>query len=282
MRIAISTMEKFDNRVTDSVGSSRIRGSWLIKYWPEAEEYYIGHKYDVMIFQKVYWPNMLDAFEGIKIMDICDPDWVEGKPVLEYVDKCDATVVSTPALRDYMLKFRPKAKIICIPDRVDLSVHEPYKKKRHEGIAKTLVWFGYNHNSHYLFKTFEHIIPKGLELTIISDQPFNPPTQYSELKVKNIPYAYPGVHREIPKYDMVLMPETNDDLRGKFKSNNKTLTAWALGMQVVKVTADLNRVMGPTERQKEADKRIKEIKEKWDVKISVQEYKDLIDSVKKA
>ena len=72
MKIGICTMEKFDNRVVNSVGSSRIRVRWLLKYWPEAEEYIIGKEYDVLIFQKVYWKPMMQSFEGIKILDICE------------------------------------------------------------------------------------------------------------------------------------------------------------------------------------------------------------------
>lgn len=270
-------MEKFDNRVKDSVGSSRIRGRWLIKYWSDAEEYVIGKEYDVIIFQKVYWENMAKEFKGIKILDICDPDWLEGKPVLEYTDSMDAIVTSTKPLADYMKKFRLKSNIICIPDRVDLSEHN--KKTKHEGRASKIVWFGFSQNIHYIYKTFPDIIKKNLELTVISDQPFNPPLQYQSLKVVNIPYSYPNVHREIIKSDMVLMPETTDDLRGGFKSNNKTLTAWALGMPVVKVPEDLDRFMDENERQKEADLRYKEVVEKWNVTQSVVEYRQLIEGI---
>lgn len=281
MRIAFCTMEKFDNRVKDSVGSSRIRGNWLIKYWPEAEEYVIGKEYDVIIFQKVYWNKMADEFKGIKILDICDPDWIEGKPVLEYVDKMDAVATATPALAEYMLKFRPGKNIICIPDRIDLEEHDKYRRTKHEGVAQNIVWFGYHQNIHYLYKTLDYIIAKGLTLTIVCDQPFNPPAQYHALKFKNVPYSYPGVHQEIVKADMLLLPETTDDLKGKYKSNNKTLTGWALGMPVVAVPEDLDKYMDPIARQKEADERYQEIKDKWDVKLSVEDYKKLIEGIKK-
>lgn len=280
MKIAFCTMEKFDNRVKDSVGSSRIRGNWLIKYWEEAEEYMIGQKYDVMIFQKVYWQsfkNNANTYQGVKILDICDPDWLEGKPVMEYVDFMDATVTSSPALAEYIQKMRPNARVICIPDRIDLSVHQ--KKEKHQGVLKKLVWFGYSTNVHYIEKTFPDIIQKGIELTVISDQPYNPGIQYQNLKVNNVPYSYPGVHKEITKCDAVLMPISNDDLRGTFKSNNKTLTAWALGMPVIALPQDLDRFKTAESRQLEGDLRRKEIEEQWDVKLSVQEYKDLIAEI---
>jgi hypothetical protein len=277
MKVAFCTMEKFDNRVKDSVGSSRIRGNWLIKYWQDAEEYVIGQEYDVMIFQKVYWQsfkNNASDFKGIKILDICDPDWLEGKPVMEYVDFMDATVTSTQALADFIKKVRPNARVLCIPDRMDLEVHK--RKQKHEGLLKKLVWFGYSTNVHYIEKTFADVITKGLELTIISDQPYNPGVAYENLKVINVPYAWPSVNKEIIKADTVLMPVSNDDLRGIFKSNNKTLTAWALGMPVIQLPQDLERFKTAEARQAEADKRRKEIEKDWDVKISVKEYQDLL------
>ena len=42
-KIGVSTMERFDNRRSQSVGSSRIRARWLLHYWPEAEEYKINY-----------------------------------------------------------------------------------------------------------------------------------------------------------------------------------------------------------------------------------------------
>ena len=68
MKVAILTMEKSENREPGSVGSSRIRGEWLWKYWDEAEEYGIGKRYSAIIFQKVYDKKYLIPFEGIKIL----------------------------------------------------------------------------------------------------------------------------------------------------------------------------------------------------------------------
>ena len=89
------TMEKMDNRTFNSVGSSRIRARWLLPYWKEAEEYVIGKKYDVIIFQKVFWSSFKENgnYKGIKILDLADPDWLENKPVFEYIDWVDATTV---------------------------------------------------------------------------------------------------------------------------------------------------------------------------------------------
>ena len=41
--VALCTMEKFDNRMPNSVGSSRIRMRWMLPYWEQAEEFIITH-----------------------------------------------------------------------------------------------------------------------------------------------------------------------------------------------------------------------------------------------
>lgn len=279
--VGFCSMERFDNRVFNSVGSSRIRVRWLINEWPEAEEFLIGKDYEVLIFQKVYWKQMMQQFKGIKILDLCDPDWLEGKPVLEYVDMADATTTSTQALADYIKKLRPNARVLCIPDRIYKPDHQPVKKD-FIGDAKSAVWFGYSQNIHYIYKTFDELIRRKLSLTVVCESPFTAPVGYSNLQVYNVPFTFPGVNREIIKHDLVLFPDVStQDERGKFKSNNKTLQAWACGMPVARTPDDLERFMNPEERKKESELRLKEIDEKWDVKISVQEYKDLIEEIKK-
>lgn len=278
--IGILTMEKMDNRVLNSVGSSRIRARWLLNYWPEAEEYVIGKYYEIMIFQKVYWDSMMREFKGIKILDLCDPDWLEGKPVFQFVDLADAVTTSTEPLAEYIRKLRPKALVQCIPDRVYIPEHKPVKTK-HEGVLKKVCWIGYSHNVHYIVSTFDELIRAGLTLTIISDKPYNPPLMYRDkLKIENVPWSYETIFKEIVKNDAVLLPEPKGDERAKYKSNNKVLQTWAQGMPVIMLPKDLDRFMDPKEREKESKKRLQEIKDKWDVRYSVDEYRELIKKIK--
>ena len=279
--IAISTMEKFDNRQKNTVGSSRIRARWLLNYWKEAEEYKMGKNYDVMIYQKVYWKKMMEKFDGIQILDICDPDWLEKKPVFEFVDLADATVTSSEPLAQYIQKIRPSAKVVCIPDRMYLPELTPVKSK-HEGKIRSMVWFGYSQNTHYLQKTFDELLKNDIKLTIISNQPYTPPYAFQKLEVENIPYDYNTVNSELIKHDALLMPAPSDDIKGQYKSNNKVLIGWALGLPVVSTADELDAMMDAKVRKIESEKRLKEIREKWDVKISVQEYKQLIAEIREA
>jgi hypothetical protein len=279
--IAWMTMEKFDNRVSNSVGSSRIRVRWLLNYWTEAEEYIIGKKYQVHIYQKVYWGPMMDAFTGIKILDLCDPDWLENKPVFEFVDKVDAVTTSTEELAKYVRKIRPNALVKCIPDRIYLPEAIPVKTE-YSDILKSVVWFGYSRNSHYLTRTFEEIIKRDLKLIIVADAPIEPPLMYrGKIDIHNVNYNYTAVNKEMIKYDAVLMPDPFGDERAKYKSNNKTLQAWALGMPVIRTPDDFNRLASKEVRVNEVKAKRKEVEEKWRVELSVKEYKDLNEEIKK-
>jgi len=60
-----------------NIGSSTIRCDWVIKQWPEAKRFKFGENPDCIIYQKAYWIDHMKEYKGIKILDICDPDWLE-------------------------------------------------------------------------------------------------------------------------------------------------------------------------------------------------------------
>ncbi len=277
----ILTMERMDNRMINSVGSSRIRARWLLNYWEEAEEYVIGKKYDVLLFQKVYWDNMIKNFKGIKILDLADPDWLEGKPVFEFIDLCDAVTTSTEPLAEYIRKMRPKAFVQCVPDRVYIPEHKPIKEI-HKGTLRKVCWFGYSGNTHYLMNTFDELISRDIELTIISNATYDPPLAYRDrLNIVNVAYDYGTLFKELIKADAVLMPDPHGDAKAKYKSNNKTLESWALGMPVITLPTDIDKFMSADARRKESRKRLQEIKDDWSVEKSVDDYREIIEKIKK-
>jgi hypothetical protein len=281
MIIGYSCMEQFDNRELNAVGSSRIRGRWLWENWKaeypedECERYVIGKKYDAMIFQKVYWKPMLKAYEGIKIIDLCDPDWLEGRDVMEYVSMCDYCTTSTEPLAEYIRKF-VKTPVKCIPDRVELKEHTP--RGEHIGRAKKIAWFGYSHNTHYLHQTLEALKEYALELHVISNQAFQSPVGIGFNNIVNHNYSYPNVHDLIKTCDLYLSPERMD-AKGIYKSSNKELTAMALGVPVVRTQDDLERLLDADERNKQVTSDLQEVGEKWDIKYSVRELKGILSEI---
>jgi len=284
---AILTFERYHGR--RDIGSSRIRGHWLLKYWPEAEEFVQGREYDTIIYQKVYWPEHARAFKGVKILDLCDPDFLSFVyQTKEMIEEVDAVTVSTESLKNAIEAFTDKP-VIHIPDRLDLEYHKEKKDHRGNGKAKTLVWFGYSTGFHLLKACLSDIRKLELNLIVISDSGFMLPLNFLPpesgpkedkfyIEVTNLPWKLGTVNSDIIKGDFVINPRSQLG-KWKYKSNNKTLTSWALGMPVAHNEGELKKFMDEEARVKESERRLKEIQDKWDVKYSVEEYKKLIDEI---
>lgn len=269
MKIGFVLFSKYHQK--KDIGSSRMRGEYLIKNMPEAEEFIQGKKYDVIVFQKVYWKEMMRSFKGIKILDLCDPDWHEtGIEIVKFLNLVDAITTSTEALKKEVEQFTD-TPVYYIPDRLDFESLPKLKTHKIEGgKAKTCVWFGYSHN----IESVEPAIPKlkkeGLTLKIISDG------NYNSQGVENVKWDIQTAYKEIQKADFALFPEYKSG-KYTYKSNNKTILSWALGLPVAKTADDVEKFLYPVERIKEVKKRLKEVKEKYDVKQSAKELMNIIN-----
>jgi len=272
----------FDHDRDKREGSSRIRCEWLIKYWPEAEEYKIGKNYDVILFQKVYFPEFMERFNGIKIMDFCDPEWLEGLPVRKCIELADAVTVSSEGLYQFFNIAIKNKPVKLIKDRVDMEINK--QKKIHKGQAKTVVWFGYSQNAHVLKDTIKRLKEFDLDLIIISDNNVSKSlcgtlnADYLD-KIKFYHFNEKTYNEQIIKGDIVLLPQSIRP-RDRFKSENKTVHSWSLNMPVANTLEGLIRLMDESERIKETEKNMKIVLEEYQVKKSVEEYKKLIDEIK--
>ncbi len=270
MNVAMLTMEQHDNRRGNSVGSSRIRGRWMMKYCKEIVPFANGVDYDAVIYQKAYYKEHMAAFKGVKIFDICDPDWLDNRPITEVAQLVDAFTVPTEALQKFLQQITDKPVVI-IPDRIDPEEHTPIKEK-HYGKARTAVWYGYSNNQVILDQAMICLQTEMIQLVVISDR------NYPAADV-NVAYDYGTINDEIIKHDMVLMPEVTGNYRHSFKSNNKTISAWALKMPVANTPEDIIRFKDPEERNKEAELRYNEVMTHYHVKQSGPQYLELIKSI---
>ncbi len=274
MKIGILKFEQF--RGQKNLGSSKIRGQWLIDRWDDAEEFVQGQKYDAVIYQKAYFVDHAKLFKGIKIFDLCDPDFMHwGYKTKEMLDACDAVTTSTEALAESMRAFTDKP-VVCIPDRINLD--EITTKKYHKGDAKWVVWFGYSTNFDMLKPVVAILKHLKLNLMVISDGGFSLGMGNDKIELKNYPFNWQTAYDDIMEGDIVINPQSTKG-RWKYKSNNKTLLSWALGMPVAENVNDLKKFIGEEERRREQVAKYKELREKWDVKYSVEEYKKLINSL---
>lgn len=273
-RIGLHLFEKHHGR--KNIGSSRIRGHWLANNWEEAEIFKMGNDYDVCLYQKSYWVQHAKNFKGIKILDICDPDWLHwSHQFMEMIEEVDAITTSTEELAKSIRNFTDK-KVICIPDRLDLSLYKG--RKFHAGQAQSVVWFGYSSGFDMVKSTLNFLKKHKLDLIVIADKGFIMPSGYNDINLTNYKWNIDTVNDDIRNGDIVINPQGNNG-KWKYKSNNKTLTSWALGMPVATNLDELKKFLDPDERTKEVELRRKELKEKWDIKQSIREYQNLIESI---
>lgn len=285
--IRFFTFSMFHNKIPP-VGSTKIRVENLLKYWPEADLYRYGEKPDVMIFQKVYVTydyKFIEHFEGIKILDICDPDWKDTPDIFikDTIDAVDAVVTSSKALRDY-LQDMTDTPCKLIRDRFDVSEFPPPKK--HFSEAKTAGWFGYSHNAQSLRLVVPSLETRNMNLVIISNEDpsawrwATKPELYRKNNYTFIKYDSDIQARaELQKADVAVFPK-GDRPFDRFKSENKSVIAELCGLPVVRDSDELDTMMSGLARQKYIDKVYNKLKGDYDCRVSVEEYKDLIDDIK--
>jgi len=230
MRGCIVPWEKWNGRAFGSIGSSMIRSRWLAEQWPDAFEWSHGAQFDALILQKCYWMDMVKDFRGPKILDMCDPDWMKSEAtscrLVEMSEYIDAITCSTDELSGVIRRIVRHIPVITIPDRLNLEYFTV--KKQHVERAKSVVWFGYYHKAvEVLNRVMPSLKARNLSLYVVSNTEFIPDNDHG-VEVSNIAWTPTNAFMDIQNGDFVINPPSVlRDLR--FKSNNKTLIAWALG-----------------------------------------------------
>lgn len=278
MKVRACTFEQFHNK--NNIGSTKLRVHNLIKYWGgDIALYKYGERPDVLIFQKVYctpdWKFPIN-FPGIKILDICDPDWLQGIPLKETMDAMDAITVPTEPLKEFLSQLTDKP-VLVIPDRHDLENVPPLKQ--HKGELKKLVWFGYSHNASVLKPSMKFLEREGYELTIVSDSnPLAERWASPNYKVTFKKHNWNTIYQDLAEADAAILPKGDRPI-DRFKSDNKTTLAWLAGLPVVTNLEELEAVKEESARQAQAELCYNKARNEYDVKQSVQEMKDLIDGL---
>lgn len=273
----------FDRDRNDKTGSARIRVHNLVKYEPSFERFAAGKKYEAVVFQKYYWLDYAQLFDGVKILDVCDPDWLQGNnatQVKQMIEYCDGIVANTDATAEY-IKLITDKPVKVIPDRHDMAIFK--EKKIHKGTAKSVVWFGYSHNAHVLELYVPKLLEMGLKLTIISDKHVSAAKLSPEYKAMENFVKWPDtieeVNKELIKHDFALLPVRRRP-QEQYKSNNKNTHAWAVGLPVANWGDDIDRLMDEAERIKDQEEHFESTKRDYDCKLSVQDLKDFINEIK--
>ena len=275
MKVRFFTFEQYHGK--NNIGSTRLRVHNLIKYWKDAELYKYGEKPDVMIFQKVYMQvdyKYIKHLDCIKILDMCDADWLDKQAIKETIDAVDAVTCSSEALTKFIQQLTDKP-VIFIDDRFDMEFVP--KPKVHKGKLKKLVYFGYKQNAELLKAAIPYLQRNKYKLTIISNEdPYLSDGDYEFVK-----YDEETIYEELQKHDACLLPADTRPV-GYFKSNNKTIKANLAGLPVVKTAEDIEEIIEPEKRQSIASMCYNKAIKSADCKISIKQYEDLIKELQNA
>lgn len=274
--------------------SVRFRAQWPAKYWPGADVYpnctRLFSDYDGYVFQKAYLSrragemiSSLRARDKVLAFDMCDADWLQStrheERLLKVLPLFDFAVSPTVALREWLACWVPA---YVIPDRLDLEVCF----RQHSGKLVTehsLVWFGYSHNLVELDRIWPELEDvlhlHSLPLTIISDAlpagwPHRARTWGDGRSPRFVRWTPEGADAEIARHTIALVPQSSP-----YKSNNRTLTAWALGLQTAESVNSLKNALSLmwNDRVHYLDRRQEEIRNCYDVRLSVKEWRDLFE-----
>lgn len=261
------------------VGSSFLRAEGIANNAADFEIWKQGRKYHSLIFQKVYWKEMMQLFKGPKILDLCDPDWLNGSVnIIEIGNLADAITCSSEALTAMVKKMFRKKIVIHVPDRLDFNIY-PAPKIQHNEFVKNVVWFGFVKNAYETLNQFSAIIKEyNLKLTIIADQPYTQPDAIYQLQPKYIQFNRHTAYNLLKDHDVVLNPRSAK-VSFKYKSNNKSVISWKLGLPVAETADQLRKLFTLNERINEANKKQLLVAQQYNISRSIAQYRSIIEEI---
>jgi hypothetical protein len=252
-------------------GSARIRAEWICQHWDGAQVYDGSQPlagYDLYVFQKAYliertrtWiqtaARWRDRGRCRLAFDLCDPDFLNReheRRLLNVLPLFDFAVASTEPIRDWLVRWMPA---YVIPDRVDVQeVQEIGRYIWRRTDKPRLIWAGYDRNAAAMDELLSTVEELGLELDVL---------------MIDDPLPFDEFWRRLLPYDVLLNPKP-DVPPFSYKSDNKTLIAWTLGMPVARTVDELRRLCEPAERWREMNVRRQHVREAWNISLSVNEW----------
>jgi hypothetical protein len=281
-KVGILTFEQWHSTV--DIGSSRIRGSWIAENWAEAELFVIGRKYSVVIFQKAYWLDFAMQFGGIKILDVCDPDFLDwNSPCIAMANRCDAVTASTQALATMISRYT-KTPCYCIPDRLHPFLLDAAKTVQPSfGTARTVGWFGYSSNYPSLDWAIPDLMQHGIDKLVVISRPETPyelPAHaLGKIELVFVAWNYDALLEQLSAVDIVINYK-RDYGKWQYKSNNKSVLSWALGIPVAHSPGELEALLPRQAREAEAARRLKQVRAEYNVSQTVEDLRRIIDAAR--
>ena len=260
-------------------GSSFLRAEELVNNADDFEIWKHGKEYNNLIFQKTYWKEMIELFKGPKILDLCDPDWIKERVnIIEIGNLVQAITCSSEKLRDQIQHYFPNKLIVYIPDRFNFKLF-PSPRGLHNDKAKKVVWFGYIDNAYETLGSLLATIQKhDLTLKIISNRAYINDI-VKQIKIEFVEYKQETAYWEIKDADIVLNPKSEKAFY-KYKSNNKSIIGWKLGLPVAENSKELEKFINPEIRNNEVFLKQKYIDIEYDILKSIEQYREIIKLIR--
>ena len=229
-----------------AAGSRLIRCEWVAAYWEGAEVYDGTQSFsdaDLVIFQKAYLSDrsrnllrQLHAWRSVShrpalCFDLCDPDFLDDthrERLLKVLPLFDFATASTAPLQDWLGQYLPAYEV---PD----GINQAAITARHTDSGSTsprIVWMGYQGNSGALSAIAGAMVDLGLTGDIVAVEK---------------PQPFGAFCQQLSEYDILLNPRP-DHWVYRYKSNNKTLVAWEIGVAVARDGDELGYLLDPLER----------------------------------
>lgn len=228
-------------------------------------------EYNVIIYQKAHTENVLPLARKykhkIQIYDGGEPEWTRHKRdyLKEYFRCMTCVVTPSKSLSDGYSDYY-KIDSYVLPDRYDLTQFN--EKKIHKNLNYkdiTIVWFG-NVPS---FQRVEFMIPyikrNGFNFITITSCKV---VDYGEFVV----WRLDDSNSHIIRGDIVINPL--DAL--KYRSTNKTVLSWLLGMPVAETLQDIEKYLDYNKRILESKYRYTYARRYYDIKQSADDYREII------
>jgi hypothetical protein len=118
-----------------------------------------------------------------------------------------------------------------------------------------------------------------LNLRIIADRPYTEEDEVLKLNPEYIRYNRYTVYEYLQQADIVLNPKSGRAFY-KYKSNNKSVIAWKLGLPVAVTADDIGRLMDPEERNREVALKQPLLSQEYNISQSAAQYRRIISAIR--
>ncbi len=233
-----------------NAASTRIRVTWPAKYMVNV---YIGEDESVLskckavVFQTRFSTDDVKLAKRLKdknvkiLCDFTDPHWSKDyggslpKDFKDIVGLSDCVMLPTIELEKSFLETFEDKQTVIIPDRIDLSIYDKVKKHiEHKDYR--IVWHGSFGNicSMELARDSLEKLGKELKITLVciydhkDDHKIN---EFKNIKLECYEWTNQKVIDELLNCDLSINPRY--DNWKSYKSDNKTVAAWACGIPCV-------------------------------------------------